>query len=168
MAELDWGALDTELGTVYVAVGPAGLRQVWLPRKTRPAGVTVPDIPAEPVAAVLAELAGYFDGARTTYRTPIDWSVVSGFSADVLKALHERVGRGQVTTYGELAAAVGAPDAARAVGEVMATNPIPLVVPCHRVLASRGAIGGFGGGVEMKRALLALEGVLPAPLEFDQ
>jgi methylated-DNA-[protein]-cysteine S-methyltransferase len=168
MAELDWGALDTKLGTVYVAVGPAGLRQVWLPRKTRPAGVTVPDIPAEPVAAVLAELAGYFDGARTTYRTPIDWSVVSGFSADVLKSLYERVGWGQVTTYGELAAAVGAADAARAVGEVMATNPVPLVVPCHRVLASRGAIGGFGGGVEMKRALLALEGVLPAPLEFDQ
>lgn len=167
MADLDWGALDTQLGRVYVAVGPAGLRQVWLPRKTRPAGATVPELPTEPVATVLAELAGYFRGTPTTYRTPIDWSVVSGFSATVLKSLYDKVGWGQVTTYGELAAAVGTPDAARAVGEVMATNPIPLVVPCHRVLASRGAIGGFGGGVEMKRALLALERVLPAPLEFD-
>lgn len=167
MTDLDWGSLETRLGRVYVAVGPAGLRQVWLPRKRPPAGVTVPDVPTEPVAALLTELAEYFDGTPTTYRTPIDWSVVSGFNADVLRSLYDRVGWGQVTTYGELAAAVGAPDAARAVGEVMASNPIPLVVPCHRVLASRGAIGGYGGGVEMKRALLALEGVLPAPLEFD-
>ena len=167
MADLDWGSLETRLGRVYVAVGPAGLRQVWLPRSRPPAGMTVPDRPTDPVAALLAELAGYFDGTPTSYRSPVDWSVVSGFRADVLKSLYERVGWGQVTTYGELATAVGAPGAAREVGEVMASNPIPLVVPCHRVLASRGAIGGFGGGVEMKRALLALEGVLPAPLEFD-
>lgn len=167
MADLDWGSLETRLGRVYVAVGPAGLRQVWLPRRRPPAGVTVPDVSTEPVTALLAQLAGYFDGTPTTYRTPIDWSVVSGFRADVLRSLYDRVGWGQVTTYGDLAAAVGAPDAARDVGEVMASNPLPLVVPCHRVLASRGAIGGFGGGVEMKRALLALEGVLPAPLEFD-
>lgn len=167
MTDLDWGSLETRLGRVYVAVGPAGLRQVWLPRKRSPAGVTVPDVPTEPVAALLGELAEYFDGAPTAYRTPVDWSVVSGFNADVLRSLYDRIGWGQVTTYGDLAAAVGAPGAAREVGEVMASNPIPLVVPCHRVLASRGAIGGFGGGVEMKRALLALEGVLPAPLEFD-
>ncbi|MCI0688636.1 MAG: methylated-DNA--[protein]-cysteine S-methyltransferase [Sporichthyaceae bacterium] len=169
MADLEWGTLDTQFGRVHVATSPEGLARVYLPSERRPAGVPATGAiePSGPVAAVLSELTDYFTGVRTAFRVPIDWSVVNGFRAEVLKSLYDRIGWGQVTTYGELATAVGAPDAARAVGEVMASNPIPIVVPCHRVLASRGAIGGFGGGIELKRALLALEGVLPAPLEFD-
>lgn len=172
MTDLEWGAVDTPLGRMYVAASGAGLARVRLPGSQPPAGAALSPSPGAVVAGAVvagatAELGRYFSGAPITFRTPIDWSVVAGFRRDVLAHLFDHVGWGQVTTYGELAAAVDSPDAARAVGEVMASNPLSIVVPCHRVLASRGAIGGYGGGLEMKRALLALEGVLPPMLEFE-
>jgi methylated-DNA-[protein]-cysteine S-methyltransferase len=91
----------------------------------------------------------------------IDLSAVGNdFQRRVLQTLHKRVRAGQTISYGELAEVVGHPGAARAVGTAMARNPVPIVVPCHRVLASNGTLGGYGGGLEMKRGLLQLEGAL--------
>lgn len=90
---------------------------------------------------------------------PVDLSAVDNeFQRTVLTTLRKRVGPGRTISYGELAELVGHPGAARAVGTVMAQNPVPLVVPCHRVLAAGGKLGGYGGGLEMKRGLLQLEG----------
>ena len=88
----------------------------------------------------------------------LDLDDVAGFSRRVLLADHA-IPRGRVMTYGGLAARMGVPGGARAVGNVMARNPFPLVIPCHRVVRSDGSLGGFGGGLPMKRALLAMEGV---------
>jgi methylated-DNA-[protein]-cysteine S-methyltransferase len=94
---------------------------------------------------------------------PVDLSSVDNeFHRTVLATLHDRVGPGQTISYGELAEAVGHPGAARAVGTVMAQNPVPLVVPCHRVLAAGGKLGGYGGGLDMKEGLLRLEGAILA------
>ncbi|MGH2759796.1 MAG: methylated-DNA--[protein]-cysteine S-methyltransferase [Actinomycetota bacterium] len=91
----------------------------------------------------------------------VDYSGVENeFQRRVLQTLRQRVGPGQTISYGELAEVVGHPGAARAVGTAMARNPVPIVVPCHRVLASGGGLGGYGGGLEMKRALLRLEGAI--------
>jgi len=86
------------------------------------------------------------------------------FRHKVLEELHHSVRRGETVTYGELAARAGNPKASRAVGSACARNPIPIVVPCHRVLPGSGGIGNYGGGPERKRVLLELEGVLPTSL----
>ncbi|MFF5443757.1 methylated-DNA--[protein]-cysteine S-methyltransferase [Streptomyces sp. NPDC012888] len=115
---------------------------------------------AEPVR----QLRAYFEGGLRRFALPLDWRLSAGFNRLVLRKLAESVPYGSVVGYGELAARVGQPGAAQAVGAAMGSNPLPLVVPCHRVVENDGGIGGFGGGVETKRALLALEGVLPQPL----
>lgn len=112
------------------------------------------------------ELDAYFAGTLKEFSVPLDWSLASVFHTRVLTALTRTVRYGQVTGYQNLAQEVGEPGAARAVGVAMGANPLPVVVPCHRVVESGGGIGGFGGGLETKRTLLALEGVLPPPL-FD-
>jgi len=91
---------------------------------------------------------------------PVDLgAVTSPFRRRVLETLHREVEYGETVSYGELAVMAGRPGAARAVGSAMATNPVPIVVPCHRVLAAGGRIGGYGGGLDVKRSLLAIEGV---------
>ncbi|WP_049564169.1 methylated-DNA--[protein]-cysteine S-methyltransferase [Streptomyces sp. SBT349] len=125
----------------------------------------VEDVADDPVlAGASAELDAYFAGGLRRFTVPLDWSLVSGFTERVLRELAASVPFGSVVGYGALAGRVGDPDAARAVGAAMGANPLPVVVPCHRVVASDGGIGGFSGGLETKRTLLALEGVLPAPL----
>lgn len=94
----------------------------------------------------------------------LDWSLTTGFNRQVLRELATGVPYGTVVGYGDLAERAGQPGAAQAVGAAMGSNPLPVVVPCHRVVESDGGLGGFGGGLETKRQLLALEGVLPQPL----
>jgi methylated-DNA-[protein]-cysteine S-methyltransferase len=124
--------------------------------------------PAESASGLLAgairELSAYFAGELREFQLPLDWSLSSGFNRQVLRELVAGVPYGTVVGYGELAGRVGRPGAAQAVGAAMGSNPLPVVVPCHRVVESDGALGGFGGGLETKRRLLALEGVLPEPL----
>lgn len=120
--------------------------------------------PAGHLAAAVRELDAYFAGALRGFSVPLDWSLTAGFARRVLRELVAAVPYGTVVGYQVLADRVGEPGAARAVGAAMGSNPLPVVVPCHRVVESGGGIGGFGGGLEIKRALLALEGVLPAPL----
>ncbi len=121
--------------------------------------------PAPPLLTeAIRQVEAYFAGERHAFDLPLDWSLVSGFPREVLRELASGVPFGAVVGYGDLAERVGQPGAAQAVGMAMGANPLPVVVPCHRVVESDGGIGGFGGGLETKRRLLALEGVLPEPL----
>ncbi|GAB3671870.1 methylated-DNA--[protein]-cysteine S-methyltransferase [Actinocorallia lasiicapitis] len=112
----------------------------------------------------IAQFSAYFAGDLKEFDLPFDWRLSHGFNLRILTLLHERVPYGQTTSYGDLATWSGEPDASRAVGVAMASNPLPVIVPCHRVVNSSGELGGFGGGLTTKRHLLALEGLLPEPL----
>jgi len=109
-----------------------------------------------PLDDVRRELDEYFAGRRTSFDLPLDLRVAP-FHADVLREL-ARVPYGQTDTYGALARKAGRPGAARAVGTVMNRNPIPIVLPCHRIVGANGALTGYAGGLEVKRHLLELEG----------
>lgn len=108
---------------------------------------------------VRRELDEYFDGKRNRFDLTIDWSFSAGFVQKVLKAT-ARIPFGSVSSYGQIALKAGSPRASRAAGNALGSNPIPIVVPCHRVLRAGGAIGGYTGGLERKEYLLELEGVL--------
>jgi methylated-DNA-[protein]-cysteine S-methyltransferase len=106
------------------------------------------------------ELEEYFEGRRQKFDVPVDWSLTSpGFRSRALHAV-ARIPYGRTKTYAEIAKSAGNPRAFRAAGTACGHNPIPLIVPCHRVVQSGGGIGNYGGGPEMKKALLDLEGVL--------
>jgi methylated-DNA-[protein]-cysteine S-methyltransferase len=130
-----------------------------------------PAVAGEPGLDVqaVAQLREYFAGERRVFDLPLDWSLTRGSQRRVLTTLHASVGYGETVTYGELAARSelgSAYTAARGVGAIMGSNPLPVVVPCHRVMAADG-LGGFGGGRATKEWLLALEGVLTPALDFD-
>ena len=112
--------------------------------------------PGSLAAEAARQLTQYFNGTRQTFDLPLD-PKGTPFQKRVLMAL-VRVPFGETLTYGELAARANSPKASRAVGGVMAKNPLPIVIPCHRVLAAGGRIGGFTGGLDLKRMLLAIEG----------
>jgi methylated-DNA-[protein]-cysteine S-methyltransferase len=139
LVRLDFGDGDAALEALAVQVSP---RVVAAPKRLDP---------------VRRELDEYFDGARRAFDVPIDWRLSRGFRRDVLEHLHAEVGYGRTVSYLELATLAGNPKASRAVGSAMATNPIPIVVPCHRVLRTGGALGGYAGGLPAKVALLELE-----------
>ena len=141
-----------------LAATPAGLRQVqWLrPRETWP------DSPGNAATervlrSVAKALDRYFSGSGLRYRFDLDLHGISPFRRRVMETLVQLVPPGQVVTYGELALLAGRAGAARAVGTTMSRNPLPIFVPCHRVVAASGP-GGFGPGLQRKRDLLALEG----------
>lgn len=116
------------------------------------------------LAAAVAEFDAYFRGELREFTVPLDWSLSGGFYEKVLRELLASVPYGATAGYQDLALRVGEPGAARAVGMAMGSNPLPVIVPCHRVVETGGGLGGFGGGRETKRTLLALEGLLPEPL----
>jgi methylated-DNA-[protein]-cysteine S-methyltransferase len=153
--------LDTPLGPFVIGATETGVLYTSF-GDHRPA--VLADEPERLDGALAAPAAhqfeAYFAGRRRTLDLPIDWRLSKGFALAVRRALTE-VGWGEVVTYGELARRAEHPGAARAVGTAMATNPLPVVVPCHRVLAANGHIGGYSGsgGVDTKRWLLRLEGV---------
>ncbi len=103
------------------------------------------------------ELQEYFDGARTRFELALDWRLTRGFSRRVLEVT-ARIPFGSVSTYRSVAETAGSPRASRAAGNALGANPLPIIVPCHRVLHSTGGLGGYTGGLERKRALLSLEG----------
>ena len=150
------GALGGE--PVHAGEAPAG-------RDPEGEGESADGAPGAGVLRAAGEqLDAYFRGGLREFTVPLDWSLSGGFNARVLHALYDSVPYGKTVGYQDLADRVGEPGAARAVGAAMGSNPLPIVVPCHRVVERGGGIGGFGGGLETKRALLALEGVLPQPL----
>lgn len=169
-----WTVHDAPIGPLLLMATGEGLVLVGFhadaARAARAVAAAGRRLGCEPVedagrlAPVAAQLDDYFAGRRRDFDLPLDWSLVTGFQRRVLRELAAGVPYGTVVGYQDLADRVGEPDAARAVGAAMGANPLPVVVPCHRVVESGGGIGGFGGGLETKRTLLALEGVLPAPL----
>lgn len=104
------------------------------------------------------ELDEYFAGRRRTFEVPVDWSILRGFTRKVLRQT-ARLGYGETASYGEVARRAGSPRAARAAGNALGSNPVAIVVPCHRVLHADGGLGGYGGGLDRKRYLLDLEGL---------
>jgi methylated-DNA-[protein]-cysteine S-methyltransferase len=144
-------------GEVTVVVSERGVREISLPGDDQPDGdVGVPD------RRVARQLDDWFAGTRHTFDVDVDLDGLGGFRRDVLETLVREVSWGETVTYGELADLAGRPRAARAAGSAMRDNPLPFVIPCHRVVAAGGRIGGYGGGrnaIALKRALLAREGV---------
>ncbi|WP_435173202.1 methylated-DNA--[protein]-cysteine S-methyltransferase [Actinacidiphila sp. bgisy145] len=174
MDEVAWVVKETAVGPLMAACSGQGLVLVAFragPRTVarqvaaleRRLGCPVVEDPVR-TAPVCEQLDAYFAGELRRFDLPLDWSLTAGFNRRVLRELATGVPYGTVVGYQHLADRVGEPGAARAVGAAMGANPLPVVVPCHRVVESGGGIGGFGGGLEIKRTLLALEGVLPAPL----
>jgi methylated-DNA-[protein]-cysteine S-methyltransferase len=137
-------------GDITVVTSDRGLQEISLPGDDQPdVALTKPD------RAVATQLDQWFAGKRHAFELEIDLAGIDGFKRTVLETLAREVSWGETVTYGDLAAIAGRPRAARA-------NPIPFVIPCHRVIAAGNKIGGYGGGrnaIELKRELLAREGV---------
>ncbi len=164
---------STPFGAIEIVLGPRGLERVTLPafdvdgsgaRGSQPRAA---DKTSRRVAAAARQFDGYFAGRRREFEIDVDLpDSLSEFQQHVLLSLRAEIGYGETVTYGELAEIAGRPGAARAVGSTMARNPVPFVIPCHRVVAANG-IGGYGGGygsgVALKRALLDLEADVRAP-----
>ncbi len=169
LLDVAYASVGSPLGPLTVATTPAGLVRVAYE------GYSSQDEILEDLAARLSprvleaptrldpvrrELDEYFEGRRTSFDLPIDWSLTRGFTREVLKAT-ARIPFGEVGSYASVAGQAGSPRAVRAAGNALGANPMPVVVPCHRVLRTGGALGGYTGGIERKEFLLRLEGHLP-------
>jgi methylated-DNA-[protein]-cysteine S-methyltransferase len=158
---------DSPLGQLTIVVTPRGLVRLSYPgepldEQLDELAVRIsPRILRAPARtdAVRRQLDAYFEGRRRAFELPIDWRLVRGFAGDVLRAT-ARIPFGQVSSYREIAVEAGSPRAYRAAGNALGSNPIPIVVPCHRVLHAGGGLGGYTGGLDRKRFLLRLEGAL--------
>jgi methylated-DNA-[protein]-cysteine S-methyltransferase len=167
-----WGEFESPVGPLALVVTPKGLLCLGFGPLTAIAGnFTPPEPPPLPLhehehgRQIVRELQEYFDGARKEFTIAVDWSLTSGVQRSILATLHDRVPFGSTVGYGDLALLAGRTlGASRLVGTVMGSNPVAIVVPCHRVIAADGGIGGFGGGLETKRRLLTLEGSLQETL----
>ena len=165
LVDVAYATTDSPIGRLLVASTDAGLVRLAFEREpdddvlTELASRIAPRVIERPARldAVRRELDEYFDGRRDHFELPLDWRLSQGFRRTVLERLAADVAYGQTVSYLELATLVGNPKASRAVGTAMATNPIPIVVPCHRVLRTGGQLGGYGGGLPAKIALLELE-----------
>jgi methylated-DNA-[protein]-cysteine S-methyltransferase len=167
LADAVYTTLSTPLGPLVVVQGEHGVIRIafegepldrTLARVATGVGPRIVQSDRE-LAATRDALSRYLEGDDDRLDLPVDLSLVGGpFRRAVLETLHREVHRGEVVTYGELAQQAGNPRAVRAVGSACATNPVPIVVPCHRVLPASHKLGNYGGGPERKRALLTLEG----------
>jgi methylated-DNA-[protein]-cysteine S-methyltransferase len=167
LADAVYTRLDTPIGRLLIVQGERGVVRVGFPEESvdallaQVAARLGPRIVASDheLAQTRASVSAYFDGVDERLDLPVDLSLVrSDFRRAALTALRDDVGPGHVVTYGALAAKLGRPRAARAVGTACAINPVPIIVPCHRVLPGGGGVGGYGGGPDRKRLLLAHEG----------
>jgi len=150
--------IETPIGPITVQTTDLGLSRVWF-GDLREAELQVSVRSKGHLRDAVMQLSEYFDRRRDSFDLELDRRDRHGFRGEVLDAL-ERVPFGETVTYGQLATRAGRPRAARAVGTTMATNPIAIVVPCHRVVPSDGGAGRFGGGTPAKEWLLRREGVL--------
>ncbi|MFE9576675.1 methylated-DNA--[protein]-cysteine S-methyltransferase [Nocardia sp. NPDC006044] len=164
LLDVAYRTMDTPVGTLLLAATPAGLVRVAYPSEDHDAVLTTlaervsPRVLAAPARldAGAREIDEYFAGARTHFDLPLDLRLTGGFRRQVIEHLID-IGYGQRESYAAVAAAVGNPRAVRAVGSACAHNPLPVVIPCHRVVRSDGSIGQYVGGIEAKTALLTLE-----------
>ncbi len=146
--------LDTPLGTLQIEATERGLCGIWFPSRSINQGPT----PGKNRVISLAkqELNAYFAGELTTFSVPLDWQGTR-FQESVWQALLA-VPYGKTVTYGDVARAIGRPRSSRPVGGAVGKNPLPIIVPCHRVMGSDGSLTGFTGGLDIKIRLLELEG----------
>ena len=168
LLDVAYASVDSPLGPLVVAATPRGLVRISytdfrgddevLEELARRVSPRVLEAPAR-LDPVRRELDEYFEGRRERFDVPIDWSHLAGFTREVLRAT-ANIGFGEVSTYAGVAAEAGSPRAVRAAGNALGSNPMPVVVPCHRILRSGGALGGYTGGIERKQFLLRLEGAL--------
>jgi methylated-DNA-[protein]-cysteine S-methyltransferase len=169
LADAIFTRLSTPLGRLLVVQGPDGIVRVGFEEESEDAvlaevaGRLGPRIVGSDreLAGTRDALSAYLEGEDDTLDLPVDLGLVSApFRRAVLETLHREVGRGDVVTYGGLAERSGRPKAYRAAATACARNPVPIVVPCHRVLPSGGGIGDYAGGAARKLALLELEGAI--------
>jgi methylated-DNA-[protein]-cysteine S-methyltransferase len=167
LLDVAYATADSPFGPLIVATTRRGLVRVGLPNLppesvleglAEAVSPRVLELPAQ-LDQVRRQLERYFEGRLQQFELPLDWRLSHGFRRRVLRET-ARVPYGRTATYAELAARAGSARAYRAAGSALGSNPIPIVVPCHRVLRSGGDLGGYGGGLEMKESLLKLEGAL--------
>ena len=166
LLDVAYATVDSPLGPLYAAGTARGLVMLAygdiplderLERLARRVSPRILEAPAR-LDPVRRQLDEYFAGRRRRFDVPIDWSPLHGYTREVLRRTAE-IPYGQASSYAEIAGRAGSPRGWRAAGNALGANPMPIVVPCHRVLASSGEIGGYTGGLDRKRFLLALEGV---------
>lgn len=161
---------DTLLGDVWIATGKDGLVAVdfdlkeseFIQHTETLSGMRLAPS-QEAIKDIAAQLSSYLEGESKQIDFPVDLSTVTSFQQEVLTAV-STLQRGQIKTYGEIARIVGMPKASQAVGQALRWNPVPIVIPCHRVIHADGTLGGYGGrmGIERKIKLLKLEGAILA------
>jgi methylated-DNA-[protein]-cysteine S-methyltransferase len=167
LLDIAYTEVDTPVGRLLLAATPRGLVRITFP-------VESPETVLEQLASTVSprilespqrlddarrELDLYFDGKLTDFELPLDWQLTKGFYRKVLRAT-ARIPYGKTRSYSQVAKRAGSPRAVRATGTALGSNPLPIIVPCHRVLRSGGALGGYGGGLDVKQSLLELEGAL--------
>ncbi|MGH9213750.1 MAG: methylated-DNA--[protein]-cysteine S-methyltransferase [Acidimicrobiales bacterium] len=169
LVDVAWTVSDSPIGPLVLAATPVGVVRIDfgddedalvddLARRVSPRVLRAP----QRLDTLRRELDEYFDGHREVFEVPLDWQLSHGFRRAVLGELAQTVPFGQIVSYKELSERAGNPKASRATGSAMATNPIPIVVPCHRVVGSNGSLTGYGGGLDAKLWLLRHEGALLA------
>ncbi len=164
LIDVAYTQVDSPLGPLTLAATDGGLVTLAYPERTlddvlgKLAAAVSPRIVEAPARldGIARELDRYFRGKLERFETPIDWALSDGFFRKVLQAT-ARIAYGEVSTYGGVAKAAGNAKAVRAAGNGLGSNPIPVVVPCHRVLRAGGKLGGYTGGLERKEFLLGLE-----------
>ncbi len=164
LLDVAYAAVDSPFGALTVAATERGLVCLAYPEQSpghvleRLADELSPRVLEAPARldGIRRELDEYFDGRRRRFDTPVDLSLAHGFYRKVLEAT-TKIGFGQTASYADVAEGAGNRKAVRAAGSGLGSNPIPVVVPCHRVLRTGGALGGYTGGLERKKFLLALE-----------
>jgi methylated-DNA-[protein]-cysteine S-methyltransferase len=167
LLDVAYAAADSPFGPIMLAATPRGLVKVGLPNEDADHFLATLATRVSPRVLELPgrlddarrELDLYFDGRLREFDLPLDWQLSHGFRRKVLRQT-ARIPYGRTRSYKEMAERAGSPRAVRAAGSAVGSNPIPIVVPCHRVLRTGGALGGYGGGLELKQALLELEGAL--------
>ncbi len=162
LIDVAYAVVDSPLGPLLLAATRRGLVRVafededgalpLLAERLSPRLLEVP----ERLAGVRRQLGEYFSGTRTGFDLPVDRALIKGFRSPVLR-ITSAIPYGDVATYGEVARRAGRPRAVRAVGQALGGNPLPIVIPCHRVVRAGGELGGYAGGTERKQQLLRLE-----------
>jgi methylated-DNA-[protein]-cysteine S-methyltransferase len=166
LIDIAYGWVDTPVGRMLAAATDAGLLRLGF--ESERVDVTLAELARKVSPRILQDehrlekirrqLGEYFEGRRKVFDMPLDRSLIRGFHRQVLDAT-ERIPYGAVSTYREVAERAGNPRASRAAGNALGSNPIPIVIPCHRVLRTGHGLGGYGGGLDRKQLLLELEGV---------
>jgi methylated-DNA-[protein]-cysteine S-methyltransferase len=164
LLDVAYATADSPVGPLLICATPAGLVRIAFDNEqagdvlAELAGKVSPRILSAPgrLDQARRELDEYFDGRRTAFDLALDWTLSTGFRREVLAAA-QRIPYAATSTYARVATEAGSPRAFRAAGTALATNPIPIVVPCHRVLPASGAVGQYRGGTDRKELLLRLE-----------